>query len=254
MNVYPVNQSVALSVQINGPALSASYRVFDESDRIVIDTTPVVGFSENDTTVNIVVEAQFNQIQQSGERSIRRVEITPYDANGAIEISVVEYVIESRPALITGVNSYQTLNQAKLTAMNMPHLDVWVGAADRDIVSAMTEAYFRLGQFRFTMRDDDDLDPSLAVIEDVRQMTIDNLLALPSDFILALRKAQVSEADIVLGGGSIHRRREDGLMLDTVGESKVMFRPGKPVILPVDRRTLAYLSGYIYHGLSIARI
>ena len=118
------------------------------------------------------------------------------------------------------------------------------------IVSAMTEAHFRLGQFAYRMEDDRGLD---IVVENIRSLTINDLLLLPSAFLIALRKAQISEADIVMGGGSVHRKREDGLMSDTVGESKIMFRPGKPVVLPVDRRTLSYLSGYIYHGLSLTR-
>lgn len=250
MDIYRNNQSVALTVEIDGPALSATYRVFDQNDQVIIDTIEVAGFIQNSVAVDIIVDAAFNQLAEGEVRAMRRVEITPYDVNGALKTSTVEYIIEALPTSIIGVNSYQTLSQAKLTAMDMPHLDIWNTADDRMIVSAMTEAHFRLGQFAYRMEDDRGLD---IVVENIRSLTINDLLLLPSAFLIALRKAQISEADIVMGGGSVHRKREDGLMSDTVGESKIMFRPGKPVVLPVDRRTLSYLSGYIYHGLSLTR-
>jgi len=250
VDIYRNNQSVALTVEIDGPALSATYRVFDQNDQVIIDTIEVAGFIQNSVAVDIIVDAAFNQLAEGEVRAMRRVEITPYDVNGALKTSTVEYIIEALPTSIIGVNSYQTLSQAKLTAMDMPHLDIWNTADDRMIVSAMTEAHFRLGQFAYRMEDDRGLD---IVVENIRSLTINDLLLLPSAFLIALRKAQISEADIVMGGGSVHRKREDGLMSDTVGESKIMFRPGKPVVLPVDRRTLSYLSGYIYHGLSLTR-
>ncbi|MDR8273745.1 hypothetical protein FPK74_20910, partial [Acinetobacter baumannii] len=56
----------------------------------------------------------------------------------------VSYLISPRERLIVGLNSFQTLNQAKLTALTMPETEVFLTEGEVRKVAALIEARQRI--------------------------------------------------------------------------------------------------------------
>ena len=68
-----------------------------------------------------------------------------------------------------------------------------------------------------------------------------------------LLRAQVIEADDVLGGNPIEARRRLGLISDSAGESAHFFRTSKPLNLPCCRGAIDELRGIVSWGLHVRR-
>lgn len=76
---------------------------------------------------------------------------------------------------------------------------------------------------------------------------------LDERFRSALCRAQVIEANARLGGTDVSDLRREGLMSATVGEVSQMFRPSKPLVLPISHRALQVLAGYITWSVRASR-
>lgn len=89
--------------------------------------------------------------------------------------------------------------------------------------------------------------------------------ALPTDFLYALRSAQLVHADSLLGGDqttlegqTLHKRRA-GIIEETVGETSRKYRPlstpsaGPGIRQSIDQRAISALSGWLYDSVRIAR-
>ena len=258
MNVYSDGSVVHVEVQfVQGTALftpaSASYRVLNESfEELVPETALAIGVGE--TVAAITVDASVNTLG-GVLRGLRLVEVTAHTDDGNIVTLAHRYIIAATHVLFVGRNSYQTFEQAILTAMDMPPLNGWRVSTEAQQVGAMIEAHHRLGLLDYAVTFDDSqsrLGGSIYV-DDINGLTEAEFMNLPERFVVAIRRAQLAEADVILGGDPVGERRRDGLMVETIGESKNMFRHGKPLEFPVSNRALRYLTGYVKLGAGLAR-
>jgi hypothetical protein len=164
-------------------------------------------------------------------------------------------------ALLRLVNSFQTYPEAIQLSREIPGLVAWGAKTDIERSAALVEAYERLIRLGYriprpevdTM---DRIDSGLALDLSPRHweiMTIGDFDGLPARFTRALRKAQIAEAEDILGGDVIAGRRKAGLLSESVGESSMMFRTGKPLNLGISGAALAYLTGYINIRMTTVR-
>jgi hypothetical protein len=69
-----------------------------------------------------------------------------------------------------------------------------------------------------------------------------------------MRNAQVTEANAILKGDKLNDKIKAGLLAWTVGESKMMFKPGlRPLAGTVSRDTYNCLKGYMNTTYSLTR-
>jgi len=254
MNVYSGGSTLTLTVSLvnqNGIALSPqanniTFTVKDETEGVVAQTVPItlIGYVKGDTEITLSINSQINDIGLN-RRGLRSVEITTVEDDGSLGLIVTRYALKSGDMLAVGENSYLKFNEAALLTMDMPMLSGWGYANDVSKESAMIEAYNRIGMLTFTVEG--------VEISSLNTMTTKDFDALSVVFRNAIKKAQISEADVILGGDPVAAKREEGLLADSVGESSVMFRPGKPLIMSVSRRTLNYLSGFVSFSNRLAR-
>lgn len=240
MNIYSDGSIVSITlpyVDENGTELTvtaATYRVLDQDDVELVAETALAGLDVAD----IVIPAIHNTLS-GGIRTIRTIELTMVTDAGTFTTGT-RYVVESTQVLIVGGTSFQTYNESVLSGMDIFGLDNWSQASDRDRKKALIEAYYSIVAMTFTIGD-------ISLYDEA------NILALESELLIALRKAQVAEANSVLGGNSIEDKRRIGLMSETIGESSNMFRPGKPLILPVSNAAMTYLSKYVSWSVKVNR-
>lgn len=213
--------------------------------------------------VNVTVPASINQLSAQDEESIiafgvrelRAAEVMATLVDGNRVAMVVSYAIEPTEVLVFGINSFCSLRQAQLVALDIPNMSGWNDAAQSDQIAAMIEAKERISrlQFSVTNRGQEYLAESTS-IPDIALLTPIQLGALPLRLLAALSKAQVAEANSILGIDPIDEKRRSGLVSEKIGESSESYRQSKAIELPVSKEAMRYLSAFIVFSKVITRI
>jgi hypothetical protein len=273
MNVYLAGTDVSLTIPLqdrSGNPLDVTavqYRITNHDDTELLPQTTLSAFNSGDIDVTVEIPASINsiaaidpasitydQIDAVSVREIRQVKLYLTVSGNTVMIST-SYALEPVDVLIAGLNSFQSYPQAELVALELPELTGWSGASEKDKTVALVDARLRISQLRFInigQNDMSHLTESVSV-GDISLLTPTQFASLSPRFRMALNRAQVVEANAILGGDTVDLRRKEGLMLESIGEVKQMFRPGKPLELPVSKRTLKYLSSFVTFSKSIGR-
>lgn len=284
---YPENVAVSITVpflDFNGDAVvptAVNYRVTDEAGTELVPLTAAPGFVSGATSATITVPANQNVLlsvlpppppgtydeRKLPTRGIRVVEVQMTVAGGSILEITERYIVTKNllTQLQLVVNSFQTYDQALLERANMPKLVGWDIASDNDRISALQEAYFRITRLGYRVKHPSFLDSPPAGGRDFWPddlipprywpvMTPDRFMRYQQSFRTGLYRAQIAEADVILNGDKIAARRRDGLLSESIGESHMMFRTGKPLDLPISRQAIAYLHGFIDWRYSTTRL
>lgn len=245
MDVYLANADVTITVPFqdrNGNPVSptsATYRVISEDNSELVTPT-VVSVANGAPDVEITVLSAVNDLG-AALKGLRTIELTMVTNTGSVVVNH-RYIVEAPSILEFGVNSFQTYNQALLTSTYMVDVDLWKAATESEQRSAMMEAYVNLMRLNYSSTD-----------QPLQEMTVVELQAIDATLLTALGKAQVAEADFLLGGESVGDKRRYGLLAESIGESSQMYRSGKPLKLPVSEKAIGYLSGLISWSVGIRR-
>lgn len=302
MNVYLAGSPVTLTVPLkdrSGNTLVASaisYRVVDQTGEEALPYTALTSFAsgapeaviEIPGAVNVLAAMSWQELAEmtwldmstrrwldmaslNAAREARTVEMA-LTVSGNVVLLTHSYILEPADVLVPGLNSFQTLVEAEITALDVTGLDGWLSATDRDKIAALIDARAKIMQLRFSLSDDFARfgQDSLFYVRNGGAMTagtqwflpegsgLENLTlaqfkALPARFLTALYKAQVAEADGLLGGDPVDVRRQEGLLRETIGEVTQVYRDGHPVNLTVSRRALRYLAPFVSLARRVGR-
>ena len=122
--------------------------------------------------------------------------------------------------------------------------------------AALIQSYHSIIKFSFYDPEFYDYKPEPFGITELTSDERDNL---STNFLYALKMAQVCEADSLLGGepgsltSAIEEKRRLGIREETVGESSVKFGLTDAARYPIYSRTQQVLSQYLYRGIRIGR-
>jgi hypothetical protein len=279
LDVFLTGNEVTLSIDLvddAGNALNVDavqYRVVNHNGTIVVPLTNLTTFAAGDPQATVIVSASVNAMATGNTREIRSVELVCETEGGTLGFAKT-YGLETLAPLVTGINSFQSFPMGELTAMDMPNLDGWENASELQKVRAMIDAREHICQLNFNLLNSnanfgqDQLayvpegeyqssyvaHNSLFIFNgDLGILNETQFAELPERFKKALRQAQVAEANAILGGESNEARRQSGVIEDEIGESRQKYRDSKPLQLPVCRRALGYLSGYVTFSKRIGR-
>lgn len=270
MNVFLAATDVQLSIDLvdaDGNTLdvsAVSYRVTSAEGAELVPLTALTGFVAGSTQVEVDVPAAQNTLDAGELRDLRTVDLA-CTVDGNTVLVQASYIVQVADPLQVGVNSFQTIAQADFNAQIMPNLAGWAAASREQRMAALIDARLHICQLAFTNingRGQGYLDWApegtrdsfwLGDGFDLAGFTATQFQSLPERFRVALRQAQIAEADAILGGDPIDDKRRAGVVLDSIGESRLMFRPTAPLNLPVCRRALGYLSGFVTFSKRIAR-
>lgn len=156
------------------------------------------------------------------------------------------FVIQLEEVLVKGLNSFQNIYKARVTADEVHDVEHFKMADDSEQISAMITAYEALGAMVYADNNGDHYG-----VGDYDEAELDS--ELDPAFLRALQRAQVLEANELLDINSIHRKRLDGLMSETIGESSMMFRPGNISNFELSRRSQFALRNYLVIRARIGR-
>jgi hypothetical protein len=259
MDTYLAGQALTPTVELvdsAGVAITAtaiSRRVLDQDGTVILEaaalTPPVSG-----TTLTVPVGAIYNALAEGQTRALRVIELTITTAQG-VKLVTSNYIIEALEPLSVPTTSFQTFAQAQLASGNIAELAGWRTATRSTQIAALIEARNHIARLQFTYIHGQGMnyvEPEFA-IGDISLLDEEEFEALSEEFRAALALAQIYEADDILGGNPFDKRRRDGVMSETIGESSMMFRPGTPTERTVCSRALKALSRYINRSVRIGR-
>lgn len=157
-----------------------------------------------------------------------------------------QFFITAAETLIPGVNSFQTYWGALMLADDIPGIDSFKEASKDDQLAALINAYRSIGTLTFADK--------CKVYPNITSLTGEELATLSPDLLEALSIAQIIEANESLDTNSVHYKRMDGLMSETIGESSMMFRSGKVANnTVVTKRSMGFLRNYLVVTVRISR-
>lgn len=273
MNVFAAATDVTLVVPLTDPSGNTlnvdaiSYTVHDHMGGVILTQTTLDEFGPGSETADITIPAALNQLEPGVPRALRQIELACTIGENVINLHA-SYVVSVPDPLLVGVNSFGTYAALQFASMDIPNLLGWDAASQGERMSALIDARERICRLSFTpftsRPGQDSLFfvpegtretryPGAEYVGDLSELTQAQFALLPQRFIKCLMKAQVAEADAILGGNSVETRRQEGLVQDDVGESRQVYRGGRPLQLPVCRRALGYLSLYVNFSKRIGR-
>ena len=267
MKTYPVGVAVTVTIPLvdfNGDPVTPtglSYVVYDEfMDDLADADVPV---EEGMTDVAITVLGDANRLASGATAGIRTVVLEIVTEGGTFRVDQT-YKIRSNINLVLLTNSFQSYGLAQLTASDMPRLFGWEGADDAARQGALIEAFERLTRIGYRVRRPQDIDFQNTIgeindLEDIIEprawpvMDPSRWNNLPQHFRKALCRAQVLEANEILRGDVVGEKRRSGLLSESIGESSMMFRSGKPLQLGISGPALEALTGYVNIRMTLTR-
>lgn len=254
-------------VDTAGNALSVDsidYRILNELDTELLASTSLAEFVANDATASVMVPAGLNTLERGALRAARVVELRCVMGGGTTIVRHV-YALEADSVLAVGGNSFQTYAQAELLSLTMPEMTGWESASEQSRIAALIEARRRICRLSFIniyeysqnhLNVPSELTAAIYGASDpwgLDCLTVAEFNALSQRFRNALALAQVTEANAILGGDPADTRRQEGLVMDVVGDSRQQWRAGKPLDLPICKAAMRYLSGFVRLSASLGR-
>lgn len=264
MNVYAAGTEVDLTIPLvdsTGTALTVTavdYRLIDETGAELIARTALTGFVSGDLEALVTITAGNNAVTVGALRAAREVTLfCTLEEGGEVVLRSI-YALEELDQLVIGANSFQTYLEAMLVARDIGKVDGWDAATEDQREAALRVAYDRLCQMAYHNLDGATTPVNAPAggsdwLYRLSDLDAAELAALPASFMAAIKKAQVAEADDILDADPITQARNKGLMLETIGEVKQMYRGTKPLLLPVSRRAAEYVGRYVSFAAIIGR-
>ena len=255
MNIYEPDLDVVVTLPFVDSAgdtvvpTALDYQVVDETGTSIVALTNIPAFTASDGQYDLTVVAADNSLGAGVIRAFRKVELRI--TVGADQHWVREsYILESVTPLELLSNSFQTYDEALLNVRDLASTDGWDAANEQHRVAAMVQAWDYMHAFSYQMNYSD---------ETYETKSIDDLdsadwALLVDKQKLDFRRAQLVQADYLLGGSPIEKDIEDGLQSSTIGEVSQFYRPRPSLSLPLCRDALKFVGRYIDWAPKITRV
>lgn len=249
ISVFPANKGRSFSIdyenneEIIFAPISASYAVYDdEGAEVVASTSLDLSGSPRQALVELT-EAN-NDIGQNS-RAFRRLVLTYSDDLNEFE-KEISFILESTGVVKMGENSFGTYGAMILLAQNIVRLDAFHEASITEQRAALINAWYNIGDVPITGLN---LDAEYGT----RDLTSELLGQISASNLDRLRRAQIIEADFILGGNPVEDRRRTGMISDSASESAQFFRTSKPLELPVCKAAANALRGLVNWNIKVSR-
>lgn len=247
MDRFFSDQPVSVTVPLVDASGTLIPEIFTVEYRLLDDVgTEIVGWeyaitAPTDTEFVASIPAEANAI--TSPRGYRLIEVRIENVDGTT-LKTVDYLLERSDALQPLENSFMTYGQAMIFAEDVTGLQTF-GSADRsEKVRGLVNAFHTICDMAYRVQGEE---------INLKRMSQADFDMLPETFRSAICRAQVIEADEALNQFSIRRKRQEGLMSETIGESSMMFRPEKVLNVPLTRRSLTLLRPYLIWEMQVAR-
>jgi hypothetical protein len=248
-------------------AVSASWELFDQRGTS-IDAGVIADFDPAAGSVTFEIEAVSMGIPAGAGSAGREIVVSLVLADGD-EIELRDFFLITNPQPLTLMaNSFVTYPEAMALRQEFATLNGWDLADRARQGAALAEAYRRICRMSFRVPGYRTNQSNVGYaaygtgIEEtlfggnrckVSTLTLAEFDALPEPFRRALGRAQMAEANVLLGGDPIGEKRRDGIISETIGESSAFFQSKPYLNLPISRQAYEELKRYVFLGIKIRR-
>lgn len=246
----PFESKAGLSVEPS----EAEYGVVDADGAYVVPIQPV-DLTDNSGFAVITIPASAN----ADPDSYRLLQVKFVDEKGITYIQETSYIVGNPTELSLGVNSFASYGNLMVAAHKRPGLNALSGASTDEVKHALMEAWYNIGLVNVDLSNIGlsqgvvYLDQNNRPISRLSALSENQLLSLPKEVVTRLVRAQLTEADSILGGNPVEDRRKAGMVSSSAGESTLFFRTRKPVDMPISRDTAKELTGIISWVMNLGR-
>lgn len=165
----------------------------------------------------IVLEIPATHNQTTLKRDVRMVQITMKDANKTYTKNVFYILLGDLLKLTPLLDSFMTFPESILVRMKMAEgLGYYDELSDALKCIALENAFERLSQLKFVVGGN--------VITNIKDFSVDAFNALDPEFVLATKKAQLAESNILVENSPVRDKIRAGIISETIGESSMFFR------------------------------
>lgn len=247
------------SVTLTNPTtnvITASWDLFNEDNESIL-SEQLITPTGSETSFAISVDGQHNELPLGKNMSINTIKLSLENSSGVNYQVIYSYFISADSFLSIPSQSFQSYNKALITRKKNGRCSGWDMATEDERKDALMEAVDNIDSFDFDLTQATEFSdfPGFEP-EDIGKITLmtpTEFAALPSVFRSILERAQVYEADYILGGDPTSKKRDQGIMSETIHESSMMFRPGNPLKKRVCDRAMRILAPFIYKSNRLAR-
>jgi hypothetical protein len=209
-----------------------------------------VGGANFPATVSLDMGLPVTTLGAGESRAIRQARMVLTCSDGNTFDGTVDFLVRGDDALVIPTNSFGTYLELELLGFEQYGLDAYWSASKNARIAALQQARNDLCRltYRYDPRDDQTLMADAISLFTIYlgSYTLDQFNALPARLKEAIKRAQVIQADYILGGNEVEKRRGEGVLQSTTGESGAMFRPGMaPIRYPVCKRAMDALYGFL---------
>lgn len=261
MDYYPENYDVTITVPFVDPTgaeatpSAATAVLLDGDGNQIVDLGALL--ITGATSVDVVIDKANNALPVGEHRAVRILSVTLSFAGGQVERRFI-YAIETAVRLVVMQNSFMSYETALVMSSDFVNPIGWAVADENARKTALVHAYNRLTQIPMKFSPVDAGGEILRSLESVIlrdewiDLSYDDFAEFPAHFRLVLRRAQFIEANELLQGDPLGKKRRAGVMSETIGESSVRISDSL-IDYGVSSETLAALAGYVYFNMRTGR-
>jgi len=257
-------------VDVDGSTIvgvSASWELFDEQG-VSITAGVVTDFDASAGSVTFEIDAEHLTLADGEVSSGRELVVFVVTAEDD-QLEVRDYfLVTSRTPLSIMENSFVSYTEALRYRAEFASLEGWDAAPRDRQMAAMAEAYRRLCRVSFKVpganldgTNTDKANYGTGTDEGwfwgsrvrISTMTPTQFNALPATFRTAIKRAQLAEANVLLGGDPVGKKRDQGIVSETTGESSMFFQSKPYLNLPVSRQAYEEIKRYVFLKVGVTR-
>ena len=272
LGAFQSNQTVNMTFSVDMLTVDTlTYSVFDNAGNTLLSEQPAT--LDSDYSVQVAIPAEVNQIGDA-DRALRRVKLKATTGTTTVEFENV-YVLLNNFELAVFEQSFATLDDAAMYAIDMVKGDVILNMSRVQLRRLLIEATVRLKQMPFSIRrifgvDYDDYDRPMNMLNvhnvywgqegqyrmdliDWSKMSPELYAGLPDDFKKTLLVATVNEVAEIASTTDSQSARDEGIVSESIGETTIAYRQGKAANLTVNRTTWRLLVKYLNNRTVVRR-
>lgn len=272
LGAFESNQTVNMTFSVDMLTVDTlTYSVFDNAGNTLLSEQPAT--LDSDYSVQVAIPAEVNQIGNA-DRALRRVKLKATTGTTTVEFENV-YVLLNNFELAVFEQSFATLDDAAMYAIDMVKGDVILNMSRVQLRRLLIEATVRLKQMPFSIRrifgvDYDDYDRPMNMLNvhnvywgqegqyrmdliDWSKMSPELYAGLPDDFKKTLLVATVNEVAEIASTTDSQSARDEGIVSESIGETTIAYRQGKAANLTVNRTTWRLLVKYLNNRTVVRR-
>ncbi|MEW2741566.1 hypothetical protein ABZ131_20615 [Providencia rettgeri] len=253
---------------------SASYSLFDISGNPVLVDQPLF-INEGDLSASFTISGEHNILDDERTKDMRRVLVKSKSTDGRVNEFEQFYAVVKTMELTVPGESFITLMEAKLAALDIYGADSFMLLSDHVQRQVLMEATNRIKSMRFSLKriykitDENGYRPQNVLTAntlpfyltgqhsgefiDFTELTAEQYLSLPAYFIKDVTQSCMNEAISIVTTNGAADAREEGLLSESIGETTNMYRTGRSAAKTLSRKTWRLLSRYTDNVIRIGR-